>query len=55
MLVDTDELNAGALTFFRRQGFGEEIRHAYLSLNMKQARSLAGSSRWRTAGSVASR
>jgi ribosomal protein S18 acetylase RimI-like enzyme len=35
MLVDTDESNAGALAFFRRQGFGREIRHVFLSLNLE--------------------
>lgn len=34
MLVDTDEDNADALAFFRRKGFGQEIRHVYLSQNL---------------------
>lgn len=34
MLVDTDEDNAEALAFFRRNGFGHEIRHIYLSRNL---------------------
>lgn len=39
MLVDTDEHNVKALQFFRRSGFGQEIRHAYLSLNLENPRS----------------
>jgi ribosomal protein S18 acetylase RimI-like enzyme len=35
MLVDTDAKNHGALTFFRKHGFGQEIRHVYLSLNLE--------------------
>jgi ribosomal protein S18 acetylase RimI-like enzyme len=35
MLVDTDEENHSALAFFRRQGFGQDIRHVYLSLNLE--------------------
>lgn len=35
MLVDTDERNHGALAFFRRRGFGQEIRHIYLSQNLE--------------------
>lgn len=35
MLVDTDEENHEALAFFRRQGFGQELRHIYLSLNLE--------------------
>lgn len=38
MLVDTDEENAAALKFFRRNGFGQEIRHTYLSLNLENSR-----------------
>jgi ribosomal protein S18 acetylase RimI-like enzyme len=34
MLVDTDEDNADALTFFRRTGFGQETWHVYLSRNL---------------------
>jgi ribosomal protein S18 acetylase RimI-like enzyme len=34
MLVDTDEDNADALRFFRSKGFGHEIRHIYLSMNL---------------------
>ena len=30
MLVDTAAKNHGAVTFFRRNGFGQEIRHVYL-------------------------
>lgn len=41
MLVDTDEENSAALEFFRRSGFGQEIRHAYLSLNLENLRTLA--------------
>lgn len=35
MLVDTDARNHGALAFFRRNGFGQEIRHVYLSQNLE--------------------
>ncbi len=35
MLVDTDEDNSDALTFFRRYGFGQEIAHVYLSMNLE--------------------
>jgi ribosomal protein S18 acetylase RimI-like enzyme len=35
MLVDTDARNSGALSFFRKQGFGQEIRHIYLSQNLE--------------------
>lgn len=34
MLVDTDEDNHEALSFFRKNGFGQEIRHIYLSQNL---------------------
>ncbi|MCX8155132.1 MAG: GNAT family N-acetyltransferase [Verrucomicrobiae bacterium] len=34
MLVDTDEENHEALAFFRKNGFGQEIRHVYLSRNL---------------------
>lgn len=34
MLVDTDEDNIEALAFFRKNGFGQEIRHIYLSQNL---------------------
>ncbi len=34
MLVDTDEANADALAFLRRTGFGQEMRHVYLSRNL---------------------
>jgi len=34
MLVDTDEANADALFFFRKHGFGHELKHTYLSRNM---------------------
>jgi hypothetical protein len=44
MLVDTDEDNVEALGFFRRSGFGHEIKHTYLSLN------LSGAQRARAAG-----
>lgn len=44
MLVDTDEDNTEALGFFRRNGFGQEIKHTYLSLN------LTGAQRARAAG-----
>ncbi len=35
MLVDTDEENYTALAFFRKCGFGQEIRHVYLSQNLE--------------------
>jgi len=35
MLVDTAAKNHGALGFFRRNGFGQEIRHVYLSQNLE--------------------
>jgi ribosomal protein S18 acetylase RimI-like enzyme len=35
MLVDTAAKNHGALAFFRRNGFGQEIRHVYLSQNLE--------------------
>jgi len=34
MLVDTDERNRAALAFFRTHGFGQEVRHIYLSQNL---------------------
>lgn len=34
LLVDTDESNRQALSFFRRQGFGQAVRHIYLSRNL---------------------
>lgn len=34
MLVDTDEHNRQALAFFRKHGFGQEVRHVYLSQNL---------------------
>jgi ribosomal protein S18 acetylase RimI-like enzyme len=34
MLVDTDEDNLDALAFFRKNGFGQELRHVYLSQNL---------------------
>ena len=35
MLVDTAAKNHSALAFFRRKGFGREIRHVYLSQNLE--------------------
>ena len=35
MLVDTAAKNHSALAFFRRSGFGGEIRHVYLSQNLE--------------------
>ena len=35
MVVDTAAKNHGALSFFRRNGFGQEIRHVYLSQNLE--------------------
>jgi ribosomal protein S18 acetylase RimI-like enzyme len=35
MLVDTAAKNHAALAFFRRNGFGQEIRHVYLSMNLE--------------------
>lgn len=34
MLVDTDEDNVDALAFFRKTGFGQELKHVYLSRNL---------------------
>jgi ribosomal protein S18 acetylase RimI-like enzyme len=34
MIVDTDAENTPAIKFFRRQGFGHEDRHVYLSKNL---------------------
>jgi ribosomal protein S18 acetylase RimI-like enzyme len=34
MMVDTDERNRPALSFFRRHEFGQEVRHVYLSKNL---------------------
>lgn len=34
LLVDTDEENHPALAFFRKNGFGHELRHVYLSQNL---------------------
>jgi ribosomal protein S18 acetylase RimI-like enzyme len=34
ILVDTDETNHRALAFFRKNGFGHEIKHVYLSCNI---------------------
>ncbi|MBK9139333.1 MAG: GNAT family N-acetyltransferase [Verrucomicrobia bacterium] len=36
MLVDTAAKNHGAIAFFRKRGFGQEIRHVYLSLNLEK-------------------
>jgi ribosomal protein S18 acetylase RimI-like enzyme len=33
MLVDTDAANDGAIKFFRKQGFGNDLMHVYLSKN----------------------
>jgi ribosomal protein S18 acetylase RimI-like enzyme len=35
MLVDTAAKNHSAMSFFRRNGFGQEIRHVYLSQNLE--------------------
>ena len=35
MLVDTAAKNHAAMAFFRRNGFGREIRHVYLSQNLE--------------------
>jgi ribosomal protein S18 acetylase RimI-like enzyme len=35
MLVDTAAKNHSAVSFFRRNGFGQEIRHVYLSQNLE--------------------
>jgi len=35
VLVDTAAKNHAALGFFRRNGFGQEIRHVYLSQNLE--------------------
>lgn len=34
MLVDTDEANRLAIAFFKRQGFGQAVRHVYMSRNL---------------------
>jgi len=34
MLVDTEMGNREALQFFRKQGFGHEVKHIFLSLNL---------------------
>ena len=34
VLVDTGEDNLRALSFFRKLGFGNELRHIYLSWNL---------------------
>lgn len=34
MLVDTDEKNRQAISFFKRQGFGQAVRHVYFSRNL---------------------
>ncbi|MBN2365963.1 MAG: GNAT family N-acetyltransferase [Calditrichaeota bacterium] len=34
MLVDTEAENHEAIQFFRKQGFGQEIKHIYLSRNL---------------------
>jgi len=36
MLVDTDAENAQALRFFRKQGFGNDLMHVYLSRNFEE-------------------
>ncbi len=36
MLVDTDEDNQEALAFFRKKGFGHELKHVYLSQNLDE-------------------
>jgi ribosomal protein S18 acetylase RimI-like enzyme len=35
MLVDTDEDNLHALSFFRKHGFGQDRKHVYLSQNLE--------------------
>ncbi len=35
VLVDTDAENSDALAFFRRSGFGQELKHVYLSHNLE--------------------
>jgi len=35
MLVDTDEENHEAIAFFRKHGFGQELQHVYLSVNLE--------------------
>ena len=35
LLVDTQAENAEAIRFFKKQGFGQEIKHIYLSRNLK--------------------
>jgi ribosomal protein S18 acetylase RimI-like enzyme len=36
MLVDTDAENKAALHFFRKQGFGSDLMHVYLSKNFEE-------------------
>jgi ribosomal protein S18 acetylase RimI-like enzyme len=36
MLVDTDAANEQALKFFRKQGFGNDLMHVYLSKNFEE-------------------
>ncbi|MFH1463524.1 MAG: N-acetyltransferase [Pseudomonadota bacterium] len=36
MLVDTAATNQRALTFFHRYGFGHDVQHVYLSMNLTQ-------------------
>ena len=50
MLVDTDEHNGLALAFFRKHGFGQEVRHIYLSRNLdSHAETIASRARERKA------
>jgi hypothetical protein len=34
MLVDTDAENSGAIRLFRKLGFGQDLPHLFLSLNL---------------------
>jgi hypothetical protein len=34
MLVDTEMDNVDAIGFFKHQGFGNEVRHVYMSRNL---------------------
>lgn len=38
LIVDTAAENEPALRFFRKQGFGAELDHVYLSMNLEQVR-----------------
>ena len=35
MLVDTDKENRDAIAFFHKHGFGHELQHVYMSMNLE--------------------